>query len=433
MIDQQAREVLKANDRGGYTIPTSGLYPYQWNWDSVFASLGFATFDIPRAWQELHTLFQGQWKNGMVPHILFHQLDDGYFPGPDVWNTKEQTEITGIASSGISQPPLAASFALKIYQQSPSLGLSHLRSLFPKIKRWHEWFYHHRCDQGAIVATHPWESGRDNSPDWDSALSQVETKNIEHYQRRDTTHVDASVRPTKLDYDCYLALLYQARDSNWDQNFIRHHGMFWVADPTLTFILLRANKDLKIIAKILGEDQSCIDQWVSEIEQGCQQLWNPEIQAYNAFDLRSSTHSHCLSNASFLCWYAGLHHQSMIEHFKRLLEKSNFVIPSCDPEDSRFDAKRYWRGPIWAIMNALVAFGLIDMGYHHLANLIKQQTELLIQKNGFSEYYSPESGHPAGGASFTWTASLWLAWVSSSLEKKINHGCNSTETSRKMV
>ena len=30
------------NDRGGYTVPTEGLYPYQWNWDSAFVALGFA-------------------------------------------------------------------------------------------------------------------------------------------------------------------------------------------------------------------------------------------------------------------------------------------------------------------------------------------------------------------------------------------------------
>ena len=54
-LDAQARDILRRNDRGGYTVPTAGLYPYQWNWDSVFAAWGFATFDLPRAWQEIET------------------------------------------------------------------------------------------------------------------------------------------------------------------------------------------------------------------------------------------------------------------------------------------------------------------------------------------------------------------------------------------
>lgn len=55
-LDDQARAILRQNDRGGYTVPTHGLYPYQWNWDSAFAAWGFSTFDLPRAWDELDTL-----------------------------------------------------------------------------------------------------------------------------------------------------------------------------------------------------------------------------------------------------------------------------------------------------------------------------------------------------------------------------------------
>ena len=47
----QAEEVLRRNDRGGYTVPSARLYPYQWNWDSGFVALGWLTFDEPRAWQ----------------------------------------------------------------------------------------------------------------------------------------------------------------------------------------------------------------------------------------------------------------------------------------------------------------------------------------------------------------------------------------------
>ncbi|MEL6426746.1 MAG: hypothetical protein AAFQ33_14965, partial [Pseudomonadota bacterium] len=69
--DERARQILRENDRGGYTVPTAGLYPYQWNWDSVFVALGFATFDRERAWREIETLFEAQWLDGMVPHIVF--------------------------------------------------------------------------------------------------------------------------------------------------------------------------------------------------------------------------------------------------------------------------------------------------------------------------------------------------------------------------
>ena len=71
-LDMRAQAILRGNDRGGNTVPTSGLYPYQWNWDSALAAWGFSTFDDDRAWVELETLFSGQWENGMVTHSLIH-------------------------------------------------------------------------------------------------------------------------------------------------------------------------------------------------------------------------------------------------------------------------------------------------------------------------------------------------------------------------
>ena len=123
ILNLRAKKILKENDKGGYTIPTDSLYPFQWNWDSAFAAYGFAQFDISRAWEEIETLFSGQWENGMVPHILYHQLDENYFPGPNIW-----MGIGPLPSSGISQPPVAASLIRKIWEKEPNEGSEPLSS-----------------------------------------------------------------------------------------------------------------------------------------------------------------------------------------------------------------------------------------------------------------------------------------------------------------
>lgn len=64
---QKAIDTLAKNDRGCFTIPTEGLYPYQWNWDSAFVALGIATYDMDRAWLEITSLLDGQWPDGMMP------------------------------------------------------------------------------------------------------------------------------------------------------------------------------------------------------------------------------------------------------------------------------------------------------------------------------------------------------------------------------
>ena len=142
---QHARQVLSDNDRGTYTVPTHGLYPFQWNWDSALSALGFAHFDEPRAWTEIDTLMAHQWEDGMVPHIIFHQKDDGYFPGPDVWATGRT-----VPTSGITQPPVAGFAVRRIHDRATdkSLATQKAKALLPKIHAWHQWFYRCRDPQG---------------------------------------------------------------------------------------------------------------------------------------------------------------------------------------------------------------------------------------------------------------------------------------------
>ena len=80
---KEAINVIKKNDRGGFTIPTNRLYPHQWNWDSGFIAIGLAHINIELAKKELESLLDAQWENGFVPHIVFHNDSDSYFPGPD--------------------------------------------------------------------------------------------------------------------------------------------------------------------------------------------------------------------------------------------------------------------------------------------------------------------------------------------------------------
>ena len=405
-IDARARQILEGNDRGGYTVPTEGLYPFQWNWDSAFAALGFAAFDVGRAWDELDTLLSGQWDNGMVPHILFHRPSDGYFPGPEVWGCPGP-----IPSSGITQPPVATTFARQIFDIAPEHSRDRLARVFAPLKAWHRWFMTYRLDRGAVFVTHPWEAGRDNAPEWDHAMARIDPVGVGPYERRDTAHVDASMRPTKYDYDRYIWLVQNGRAVGWAEDEIQRRNPFRVADPTMTFILLRANRDLAAIAEVLGEDAAEIESWTAILEDGARSLWNPDLQGYDARDVIDGTWGGALSNASFLCWYAGVGNDAMLAHLDAILAKTRFGVPSHDPDSPNFDGLRYWRGPVWAIMNTMIGIGLAEAGHTGRADTLRAQTERLIADYGFAEYFDPRTGQPAGGKDFTWTAAVWLSWV----------------------
>lgn len=406
-LDNKAREIMRGNDKGKYTIPTEGLYPYQWNWDSAFAALGFSTFDLDRAWLELETLFTGQWDNGMVPHIIFHEEASGYFPGPEEWGTSHTPP-----TSGISQPPVAATFARMVFDKNPDAGTAYLAGLFPKLLAWHRWFFEHRCEDGMIVVTHPWESGRDNALDWDAAMQNVDTSGVGEYQRNDLGHVDPHMRPQKDDYDRYMAIVYAGRGSGWDEAEITANGPFRVADPGMTFILLRANRDLLAMAETLGKPTDEIEGWITAIEAGVEQIWNPTLGSYDAKDIRTGNYAGSISSFSFLCWYAGIDNPEMLNQFDRITGAVKFSMPSLDPQSDKFEPFRYWRGPTWGIVNTLIAIGLRDMGHAEQAEKIRKDTATLIAKSGFAEYFNPNDGSPAGGMDFTWTAAIWLAWAS---------------------
>jgi glycogen debranching enzyme len=234
---------------------------------------------------------------------------------------------------------------------------------------------------------------------------------VGEYTRRDTSHVDPAMRPTKYDYDRYLKLVQLGVSVNWDQARLLEINPFRVADPTMTFTLLRAHRDLLAMGQRFGEDVSEIRDWIATLEAGAETLWNDAIQGYDSRDVHAGSFNGVLSNASALCWYAGIDNPQARPAIQRMLEAAEYGLASYDPEGEGFEPLRYWRGPTWPIMNYLVGSGMEEMGVDDLAARIRTDTTRLMQMNGFAEYYDPHVGTPAGGDSFTWTAAVWLGWA----------------------
>jgi hypothetical protein len=415
-LDARAREIMRGNDMGGYTIPTKGLYPFQWNWDSAFAAWGFSTFDVDRAWTELETLFSAQWPDGMVPHIIFHRPDPGYFPGPEVWGTR-----TDPPTSGISQPPVAAILARRILAADPVAGRARMKALWPKMLAWHRWWRRCRCGHGVAAVAHPWESGRDNCTDWDPGMARVDASGVGEYTRRDTGHVDASMRPGKLDYDRFLAILQFGRDCGWDQQTIVERGPFLMADPAITFILIRAHRDLAALGQELGADPgeiATLEGWAADLVAALPMIWHKKLGAHVARDLRSGEFAPAISSGAFLAWLANCARDEAEARLIAIWDRVRFGIPSSDPAAPGFESRRYWRGPTWPVVNALIAIGMRDSGRDALEARLRRETAELIAHGGFWEYFDPLDGTPCGGDAFTWTAAIWLTWARGGLNEE---------------
>jgi glycogen debranching enzyme len=409
LIDQ-AIAVMRLNDRGSYTVPTHGLYPFQWNWDSALSALGFAHFDEDRALTEIETLMAHQWDDGMVPHIIFHQHDDGYFPGPTVWRTGRE-----VPTSGITQPAVAGFALRRLIDRSPNRAAhaNRARALLPRIHAWHAWFFRTRDPQGTglVAIIHPWESGRDNSIDWDDAFTRVPTEGVEPFQRRDTSHANPAHRPTDEQYKRYIYLVQLFRSLNWDTAKLHDASPFRIVDPGFNAILIRACADLAVLADSLGEadiarqSHALAEKGIAAMES----LWHPGLGQYVCFDRVAGKLVESPSVGGLLAAFCAVPRARAAAIARRIALLGNhcrFLVPSHDPQSPDFDGKRYWRGPVWLVVNYMIADGLAFAGETTTADRITAGSIRLIEEGGFAEYYDPITAEPCGGGSFTWTAAM---------------------------
>ena len=65
---------------------------------------------------ELEFLFDAQWQNGMVPHIVFNEKDKTYFPASDFYDITYAPRHIG--TSGMTQPPVHAIACYYIYENA---------------------------------------------------------------------------------------------------------------------------------------------------------------------------------------------------------------------------------------------------------------------------------------------------------------------------
>lgn len=134
-----------------------------------------------------------------------------------------------------------------------------------------------------------------------------------------------------------------------------------------------------------------------------------------SYDLRTSRPVATLTAGGLLAMWAGASSDEqttrMLERVDRWAKVVPYGVPSSDPTDVTFEPQRYWRGPVWVLVNWVIADGLGGAGHTDRAEALRTTTLDLVERNGFCEYFDPTSGDGIGGEGFSWTAALTLAWL----------------------
>ena len=426
-LQNKAIEVLNKNWKDGFSVPCANLYPFQWFWDSGFIAIGFAHFDMPKAEKEITTLLESQWDNGFIPHIIFHSETDSYFPGPDFHRSDLSPQSSKkYKSTGMTQPPVTGFVLQDMYRISKDkqATLKFIEGLIDKVYFNHDYFYKNRDpkNEGLVYIYHNWESGTDNSPMWDDIWLTMNPPEY-NFVRRDTTHVDASQRPSKREYDHYLHIIDIAKEHNYSDKKIAELSPFLVQDPLFNTMLIKSNQSLIDLYKLIGNNEDKIKQlqkWQDKAIKGFnEKLYDQELGVYIHYDLRNERALRHISSSSFSPLFAKIPNKEQAASLvKVMMEKfgndNQYLCASFDPTSERFNPKKYWRGPVWVNLNWILYNGLKDYGYNDIAQRVKKDTVEIIEKAGFYEYFDSrkeeyKNGNTGyGGNDFSWSAALLI-------------------------
>ena len=409
----KAVTILKSNSCGNFTTPYKNMKSIQWNWDSAFSALGIFTYDKDRGVAELDSLLEGQWENGLIPQAIYREGNDETYPLPELWEADKISK-----TSYLPHPPVLSSVLWLMI----TMGLRDkdtLNRLFDAFFRYQKWFIENRdpYKKGLISSFHPWETARENSPDWGDALNDI------HLEKTDIIRkIPFKNYNTQIDNVRHLFIIEKMRELEWDSKSIHDKGLFNICDPSVQFIFIRSCKDLYKIATYLEKTEmySILEEWIDLYSFGSNYLWNMKLNAYSTLNIHTGLLFNGISCGSMLYAYADIGNKEqrdfMYSHSKRILYYTKYGFPSWDPNHIDFHSKNRWKGPIWCIINFLLTLGFKQNGLTTLSDKLNIHTKLLIENNDFFEYFNPYSGFGYGNTHHSGTAAMYLLFTNKLLD-----------------
>jgi glycogen debranching enzyme len=253
---------------------------------------------------------------------------------------------------------------------------------------------------------------------WITAVKKLHFKGFINLFRRDLHYVPGEERLDTIDALAFYSTQRRLRRKNYDIDRILRHSLFAIEDVNFNAILIRANTHLQTIAKTIhAELPETLQDSMAKATIAFEGLWDPYSNNY--YSREFVTHR-LLKNptiGTLLPLYGGsISKERAALLVKKLEDEKQFGLaypaPSVPANSDWFNPIGYWQGPTWVNTNWLIINGLEQYGYKDHAAALREATLELVSKSGFSEYFNPLNGTPAGVANFSWTAALTIDLLS---------------------
>lgn len=343
-------------------VPSHAAYYFVgfWAWDSWKHAVALSRFAPELAKNQVRAMFDYQLEDGMVIDCIFPDSSEN--------NARD------------SKPPLAAWAVDAIYSQTGDLEF--LREIYPKLVKYHEWWYWKRdhdqngyCEFGSTDGTTvaaAWESGMDNAIRFDRAQMLQ-------------NHPDAwSFNQESVDLNCFLAL---------------------------------ENRLLQKFAEILGvpfelkENAGNPEDYFFDAEDGF--FYDRRIQDGSFVKVKGS-------EAYIPLWTEVATKEQFDQMFPILKDEKKFStyipFPTVSADEPEFTPNGYWRGPIWLDQTYFAISGIRKYGKSAEADEYTAQVfnrlEKLREGGAIHENYDALTGQQLKAPHFSWSAAhlLMLYW-----------------------
>ncbi len=365
-----------------YTVPSPKSYPYQWFWDSCFHAIILSYFSLEDAKKEIYALLSAQFKNGLLPHMIYWEKVKGV--AEIDWGTHKNK------TSSITQPPVIAYSVLRIFLQDKDKRF--LEDVYPKLKRYYLYLLKERDSRrhNLIGIINPDESGEDNSPRFDEALGLPPR----HSQR--------------INFQRRVDLFKKNRLCKFDApNCMKSH--FWVKDVPFNVYIIENLNALSKIARYLKKenDEKFFKEKAERVKVAMKKRMLKDGIFYSCFG-EDHKFIYVKTWAIFLPMLVGLYtkkqREFLIENY--FYNKSEFftkfLIPTVSKSEPSYDPEGFWRGPVWISVNWFLFRAFKHAGFLKEAEILKSMSVNLIKKEGFREQFHPETGKGMGAKEFSW-------------------------------
>lgn len=394
----------------GITPSSTYIWFYgMWAWDSWKQAVATVRFNPELAKNNVRALFEYQITEtdnvrpqdaGMIVDCIFYNKNYARRGDGGNWNERN------------SKPPLSSWAVWEIFKVTGDKEF--IKEMYPKLVSYHNWWYENRDHDGngiaeygatvddahhgnafepqAIIQAAAWESGMDNATRFD----------LEGHGRGD---IGVQVFENKNAQGDVVG--YSLNQESVDLNAYLYAEKLFLAK----------------IATELGEDDGA-----QEFVEAARFVQN-YIQA-NMFDVETGFFydlqfdqmgnrwllvSRGKGPEGWIPLWAKVATEQQAEAVKEnIMDPSKFntwlPFPTASKDNPKFDAARYWRGPVWLDQAYFGVVALDNYGYKDEADLMVKKlmdnAEGLKDGAPIRENYNPETGQGLNATNFSWSAAM---------------------------